>query len=242
MGRKSRAKRENRLRREMGLSEEAFGRLNLSIDPGTSVYRYFPEEWQANALVNGHVWLSTLEACRQHEDPHRGDRREGTETYHSGVAVGDSGDPDFVKVAGRIGLRVGPGCTNNTVRYCTISRTLPDAYVLCTTMKRFPQELKTSFGKYCVEITKPTFFFYHVSAQLGSVGKFRQAAAGPVLYRDQTYVGLQDPPGEIGFVKSPDKYQGQKEFRFIWIPENSIGLAPFSLTCTNVKPFCQRIA
>src|SRR5690606_38160050 len=104
MGRKSGLKRERRELKEHGLSENSSRALVLLDEHSQSVYRFFQEEWQADALARGDVWLSTLETCRAYENPEQGDSEEGYETYNSGHAVGDSSDPELVEVARRSGI------------------------------------------------------------------------------------------------------------------------------------------
>src|SRR4051812_31281980 len=79
------------------------------------VYRFFQEEQHADALVDGLVWLSTLEECRRYEDPARGDRDEGTLTYNTGTITADGDDPTLQLVSQRCGIHIGPGCTNITI-------------------------------------------------------------------------------------------------------------------------------
>jgi len=207
-----------------------------------SIYRFFQEEWQADALANGDVWLSTLETCRKYEDPQQGDPEEAHETYNSGHIVGGSDDPDLVEVARRSGIHIGPGCSDITISDNTRRTVLPDAYVLCTTTDFSPKKLSEKFGRYCVEIAYPKDFFVYVSGILEKSIPIREAAAGKVIYKDRFYTGMESPPGPIGFVKPPDIYAPQKEFRLLWVPKNSNGLNPFLLNCPEVAHLCKRIA
>lgn len=242
MGRKSRLKREHRELKQHGLSEYSSETLVLIDEHGQSIYRFFQEEWQADALARGEVWLSTLKTCRAYEDPEQGDPDEAHETYNSGHAVGDSDDPLFVEVARRSGIHIGPGCSNITISNNTRKTALPDAYVLCTTTEFSPDKLSETFGRYCVELTNAKQFFISVTESLESLVPIREAAAGKVIYKDRYYTGIEPSPGRIGFVKPPDLYASQKEFRFLWIPKNTNGLAPFLLKCPQVNHLCKRIA
>jgi hypothetical protein len=205
-----------------------------------SVYRFFQEEWQADALARGDVWLSTLETCRAYEDPAQGDPEEAHETYNSGHAVGSSDDQDFVEIARKSGIHIGPSCSNITLSNNTRKTVLPNAYVLCTTTEFSPENLSNTFGKYCVEITNPKEFFVRVSASLEKSIPIKEAVAGKVIYKDRHYTGMESPPGPIGFVKPPDLYATQKEFRFLWVPKNSTGLIPFLLKCPDASCLCRR--
>jgi len=242
MGRKSRLKRERRELQQHGLSEGTSKAFLMLGEHNQSVYRFFREEWQADALARGEVWLSTLETCRAYEDPEQGDPEEAHESYNSGHAVGGSDDPDFVEVARRSGIHIGPGCSNITLSNNTKKTVLQDAYVLCTTTEFSPEKLSETFGKYCVEITSPKDFYVRVSAILENSAPIKEAVAGKVIYKDRNYTGMESPPGPIGFVKPPDLYATQREFRIIWVPENSNGLKPFLLKCPEAANLCSRIA
>lgn len=242
MGRKSRLKRERRELKEHGLSANSSRALVLLDEHSQSVYRFFQEEWQADALARGDVWLSTLETCRAYENPEQGDCEEGHETYNSGHAVGGSSDPEFVEVARRSGIHIGPGCSNITISNNTRKSVLPDAYVLCSTTEFSPEKLGETFGRYCVEITNPRLFFIAASEVLERIVSIREAAAGKVIYKNRLYTGMEHPPGPIGFVKPPDLYASQKEFRLLWIPREDSGLNPFLLKCPEVDHLCKRIA
>jgi len=207
-----------------------------------SVYRYFKEEWQADSLVRGEVWLSTLETCRAYENPAQGDPEEAHETYNSGHAVGGSDNHFFVEVARRSGIHIGPGCSNITINNITRKTVLPDAYVICTTTEYSSDKLSETFGRYCVEIAKPKQFFIAISEGIEMLVPIKEAAAGKVIYKDRFYTGMESPPGPIGFVKPLDIYATQKEFRILWIPKNRNGLTPFLLKCPQVCHLCKRIA
>jgi len=242
MGRKSRQKRERRELKEHGLSESSSQTLALLDEHSQSIYRFFQEEWQADALALGEVWLSTLETCRAYENPEQGDAEEAHETYNSGHAVGGGNDPELVEVARRSGIHIGPGVGNITISNNTRKSILPDAYVLCATTEFRPEKLNETFGRYCVEITNPRQFFITVSEVLEGTVSIGKAAAGKVIYKDRFYTGMENPPGPIGFVKPPDLYTSQKEFRLLWILRETKGLTPFLLKCPQVSHLCERIA
>ena len=242
MGRKSRLKKERRELKQHGLADGSSKTLVLLDEHKESIYRFFSEKWQADDLTRGGVWLSTLGTCRTYEDPEQGDPQEAHETYNSGHATGDSNDPTFVERAKKCGIHIGPGCSNITISNNTSSTSLPDAYVLCTTTEFSPEKISDTFGKYCVEITNPREFFVTVSENLESQAAIKEAAAGKIIYKDRSYSGMESPPGPIGFVKPPDLYASQKEFRFLWLPEKSKEITPFLLKCPKISHLCKRIA
>jgi len=206
-----------------------------------SVYRFFKEEEHANALARGDIYLSTLDNCRAYEDAEQGDPEEAYETYLSGHLVGGSDNDKFVEQAQRASIHIGEGCRDIQIINCSSTRTLPDAYVLCTTTEFSPENLNEKFGKYCVEIKDPRKFFVAVSKKLNSISTIREAATREIIYRDRNYTGLDQPPGPIGFVKPSVPYEKQKEFRFLWIMENMGELNPPLLKCPEISHLCRRV-
>ncbi len=141
-----------------------FNKKLYHLDDHTeSIYRFFSEEWEADALVQGKVWLSTLNKCRAYEDAEQGDKDEAHLTYNSGYLVGDGDDRDFVRQAKQAGVKISSGSINCGIIDCVRTTSIEDAYVLCTTLEFSPEKLSEKFGKYCVEITDPIGFFHAVS-------------------------------------------------------------------------------
>jgi len=241
MGRKSRLKWERRKLKNHGLSQSSSRSLVQLDEHNQYVYRFFHEEWQADALEQGDVWLSTLETCRAYENPEQGDAEEAHETYNSGHVVDGSSDPELIEVARRSGIHIGPGCSKITISNNRRKSVLLDAYVFCTTTEFSPEKLGEIFGRYCVKITNPRQFFVSVSEVLEGTVSIRKAAAGNVIYKDRLYAGMEHPPGPIGFVKPPDLYASQKEFRFLWVPRETKGLSPFLIKCPLIGHLCKRI-
>lgn len=242
MGKKSRLKKERRVLNSGVFSQDTLKKLVTFDGYNEPIYRFFPEEWQAESLCKGNVWMSTLETCRQYEDPLQGDPEEATHTYNSGHIFGGSDDPAFVEMAARSGVYIGPGCSGITISSCKNIQRISDAYVLCTTKEFSPQNLSNTFGNYCVKISNPTEFFKLISIALHKKRKIREGSMGLVQYKDRDYTGLQPPPGPIGFVKPSDKYSPQKEFRLLWIPEDFESINPFLLECPEVSELCSQIA
>ncbi|QKJ65627.1 hypothetical protein HQN60_02100 [Deefgea piscis] len=241
MGKKSRLKKERRSHPNATDNQNPIDRL-ISLDNfNGAVYRFFPEEWQADELCNGNIWISTLESCRKYEDPSQGDSHEATQTYQSGHIAGGSNDLAFIEMASRSGISIGEGCSNITISNCNNTQKLSDAYVICTTKSFQPENLSDTFGKYCVKISNPMIFFRLVSLELNKYKSIREGAIGLIQYKDRHYTGLQPVPGPIGFIKPRDPYSNQNEFRFLWIPRNNIALHPFSLKCQSITKFCTRI-
>lgn len=234
MGRASRTKREKRAQ-------------DVSV-----LYRFFTEAAHADAFVEGNIKLSTLEACRKHENSEQGDAEEAIHRYNSGHIVGSSGDVDYSLIASRCGV-VDLGYNKNTViSNNTVIELIPDAFVLCTTKEYDPDTMRVAFGSYCVEITDINRLYQLVTRALSKKYSIQNAQYGHVLYKERSYVGIQEPPGPIGFVKPAYKYtykkiisyKDQKEFRFLWtLINNNTNLEPFILeNVPKISEFCRRIA
>jgi hypothetical protein len=248
MGRASRMKRERRLAKfsdlrafPIPLTQSGPARLSAQDSPN-KVYRFFKESTHADAFASGIIRLSTLETCRAYEDPYQGDPDEAVHRYNSGHAVGGSDDAAFKLIAERSGIFIGPGCSNVTVSDCHSVRRLPDAFVLCTTEQFDPARLSDTFGRYCVEIERPQDFFRLLTGSLSKLHAVRESAFGRVIYRERSFAGLQDPPGPIGFVKPPDRYNSQREVRFLWTSLTGTPLVPFELHAPECAALCKRIA
>lgn len=243
MGRKSRLKKERRAKKiEETMQNEVFKKLFTLDKYDQPIYRFFSEKWQADALCEGKIWVSTLEECRKYECPLQGDPDEATEIYKSGHIVGGGGDPEFVEMAARSGVSIGGGASNITISDCTNIKRLPDAYVLCTTSVFNPSALSETFGNYCVKISNPIEFFKRVSLALNEVCTIKEGAVGLVQYKERHYTGLDNRPGPIGFVKPKEKYSPQNEFRFLWLPEAHGEIQPFLLECLEVSELCAPMA
>ena len=239
MGKKSRLKKEQReLKKIEQANSEVISKL-VSIDGyNNPIYRFFPEKWQAEALCQGKVWISTLETCRSYEDPLQGDSEEATQIYKSGHIVGGGSDSNFVEMASRCGIAIGENCTNITISNGTNTQKLPDAFVLCTTREFKPESLSDTFGSYCVQISNPVEFFKRSSIELNKYIEIKEGGMGLVQYKDRIYTGLETPPGPVGFVKPSDIYSTQKEFRMLWIPTKKSAIKPFLLKCPEISELC----
>ena len=204
-----------------------------------AVFRFLKEKSQADDLLAGRVWISTLNACRAHEEGGRGDAGEASIEYNSGFANGDSGDAKLETIARRVGINLGPNCSNITINDCTSRNSIKDAFVLCTTLVYSPDKLSPVFGNHCVEIFDSEEFFRRVSSRLHAQHPIKEFARGPVIYRPRQFHGLESEPGPLGFVKPPDQYQDQKEFRMLWVPHDFSKLVPFLLNVPEVIPLCR---
>jgi hypothetical protein len=51
--------------------------IQIERDAPPRLYRFFKCLEHAQNFADGRIWISTLEACRKHEDPQQGDSEEG---------------------------------------------------------------------------------------------------------------------------------------------------------------------
>lgn len=216
----------------------------IPAKPKASVYRFFKEEKYAREFLQGSsIRLGTLGEFRSYECTEQGDPEEAEETYHSGSFHGYGSDPIVRERARRLGIDIKKGHPESQVIISinnSASRTrLQDAYVLCTTTY-YSEEMKEVFGKYCVEITHPEKFFNTINIKIRTEKAIKESIYGLVLYRDQSYTGIEQPPGIIGFVKRPS-YASQRECRLIFLPQNSNSIKPIFLECPEVEDICRLV-
>lgn len=211
------------------------------FDQPKVVYRFFPAEEHADALIKGRVWVSTLETCRAFEDRQRGDKDEGTSKYNSGTATGDSADTLLQFISTRAGIYIGPSCSNITVSNNTRKTRIPDGWLLCATERYAPDRME-GFGKFCVEIQQADEFFRRLTALIGSEYAISEALHGPVLYASREFRFTDPQPGPLGFVKPVDDYEQQQEYRMLWQPKDSSSIQPREWRCDAIRELVHRIA
>lgn len=208
-----------------------------------AVYRFMREETHVDSMLQGNVYLSTLETCRKHENKERGDRYEGYSFYSSGIASGTGSEPHMQTVASRLGFRMGLS-THGYFAWCSSQTRLRDSFVLCTTDK-FSTSMFKDFGNYCVEISRLPDFYMLMNKLLKQNHNIGHGLAGYTLYEDRWYEGLEPPPAPpttVALLK-PERYKNQKEYRFSWNPVPNIGdLTPFTVSSDELIPFFRRIS
>lgn len=220
---------------DLGLEKEA-KLYDLDKKP---VYRFFDKEEYADSFMRGEIRLGTLKQYREDEDLERGDAEEASETYNTGYAVGRGDDPEIIRRAQNSGMYFGPNCGEVTLDNNTRITSLPEAYVLCTTLEFPPKNLSDVFGEFSVEITNPDQFFITVSNKLNSISS-TQGVAGSIQYQDRSYMGMESRPGLIGFVK-PASYSSQKEFRFLWRMSNNPAETHLTIQCPEVSDLFKKM-
>ncbi|MEX5602096.1 hypothetical protein [Pseudomonas syringae] len=234
-GVKHKASNKNKLIGNVDFSESIASRVQ-------SVYRYFDDEKFADAFVQGAIYISTLEKCRQYEDPLQGDPHEGHDFYSTGSTItGDGDDPEFVSMAARLGIYIAPHVKQTSLNVKLATAVLRHAYVLCTTIGFESDDLENTFGNYCVKIEDVEGFFNAVTrclcVQLGSL----RAGHRSIIYKERFTTGMQPMPGPIGFVKPPDKYASQCEYRFLWFKDPEEDAQPLVIHCPEAAKYVTRV-
>lgn len=96
------------------------------------VYRFFDQESHADDFLRGDILVTTLNKCRDHEDPTRRDAREATETYHTGVVRGHTtSNPAIGRIAEHLGVVRRDYATRVDLTGNVLEHTAPDAHLLC---------------------------------------------------------------------------------------------------------------
>ena len=204
-------------------------------------YRYFSEVEHAEQFVRGKIFTNTLTILRKLEDAERGDPEEGTEHYTLGHASTDDMPVETVKkLAVRAGITLGGKIGPEVVVNGRSRKFIPDAWVLCTTMRDDPAAMG-AFGQACVEIRDPHAFFERLSGVIANKAELEVASSGPVNYASNAYADLEDEPGRIGYVKAPDKYQHQREYRGLWIPARQAKISKRTWNCPAVRDLIRRL-
>jgi hypothetical protein len=188
-------------------------RLMAGIFP-KEIFKWVPEQWQADALCRGDVFLSTLSYCRNCEHPGIGDQMEAKQYYSSGDL--DPAHPDFQRAAANLGVSFPNGVNRNTsISNCTSFNELPNALLFCASQVFDSAAMSGDFGGHCVRIREVERFCDAVRDGLWAAGRtLTGMACAPVVYRSQIVCGYEEA-GPLGFTKAPDRYSSQQEWRML---------------------------
>lgn len=215
----------------------------LTDAPG-KVFRFFEKPEHAEDFAKGKIWISTLERCRQYEDPKQGDKDEATFTHYvDEVVITDGRETKNQMLAARMGIKIPSSPINLTVKNSIFYFRLPDGLVLCTTLRYAPDTLSDNFGKHCVEISRPEEFFRTLTESLLSTyPMIEDAACGPISYTDRVSPVHNALPNQIGFIKPSDPYADQEEYRMLWLVKHDVSLTPGVIYNPALANYCKRIA
>lgn len=212
---------------------------------GDKVYKYCPERQFAEDLLSGRPWITTIDTCRSYEHPLQGDAGEAIHEFINCSLTGGSEDIHFVEMAKELGIHIGPGGKNFTVRSRHAKMQLRDAYIYCTSGMHSPSSMAEPFGRYCVEIRYPDKFFLEVTKIIQSMTTLRSACIGQVAYIDRKFVNVTAPGNigrHLGFFKPPDPYAEQREVRMLWDAGPTINIEPFKLPNSDIGSLCRLLS
>ncbi len=203
------------------------------------VYRLFKEKWQAECFLKGDIWLSTLEECRNYENSEQGDPNEGKQVHLVSSVSGSPAEPRIQEIARRQGIEIGTSGGGGSISISQNVHTSvhENSYLLCTS-KVYNERLKDVFGQYVVEITDVYEFNSRLSFSLFDQFKIFQGMAGEVQYTKQTYLDLEPIPKREIFLIKDNRYEYQKEFRFVWRAHKPM-IKPFLFSCPSLSYLCK---
>jgi hypothetical protein len=183
------------------------------------VYKWLWTEEHVDQLLNGHIWLSTLGYCRKVEGkPGIGDPYEATQKYQVTRASGNVGDPQFDHVLKHLQFIKMQLRKDVVIEDCAYIVQTPDAFLFCTCEHFNPEAASGRLGIYCVEITGPLQFAKRLSEALLPITRGHEKIVGRVTYGEPDYRDQELPLGPLGFVKRPDEFADQVEFRMLFKP------------------------
>ena len=220
---------------------------------GLPLYRFFKEPWQAEALLDGKVWIGTLKNCREFECPQQGDRDEGTSTFHQQkllinnrivtkedhLIMNHMPIKGFLPPAGEFYK----GCidlSNNIVK-----KNIPNGFLLCTTNAPADLQSQSTEWNHGVEITlrQSKFFKLLMTAMIRQgipIINYRHAWANYSVSR--LYSDVNNAPQNLAFIK-PDRHKAQSEYRFFWeAPKNyDYPKEGILIDCPEIKPYLKKM-
>lgn len=205
------------------------------------LYRFLDVEEHANNFAKGQIFVSTLNRCREHEDPKRRDSGEAIHMYNSGAWTGDGQEEHIRAVSSHLGIDVSES-TDITLQTNTSRRALPDAYVLCATSDPNPDRMGEKMGPYCIEISSPLDFGNVLFDRLRQLLPLEEKCAfDQVQYKPREHEGLERPPGKIGFVK-PIHFAPEAEWRWLFMAAEKHSPQGLVVDAPEAAQFLRRIA
>jgi hypothetical protein len=205
--------------------------------PPKVVYRFFDVKDHARQLLEGKVWVSTLEWCRTC-DSIRADKGEGSHHWKVPKVTRQSPQSERRRVLDQLAamghLEVGGDDSKGELEDVQVFHKIPDAYVFCTSTRR---NLKR-FGTYCVQISRPENFFLATSQRMLQVVPRGTADMSYMTYGDRLFEGVEGPgnvhPGFLG----PKANEDEDELRMLWTPPRPQVLNRFVLDVPEVAHLC----
>lgn len=213
--------------------------------------RFFKNKEQALAFLDGDVWISTLQKCREFEDPQQGDIDEGSSTFHQEFLTIKNRiiTEEDIAIANLVGVRLpaaGSFYDGEIVLENNLGKTLiKNGFLLCTTNDPVSLQAQSPEWEYGIEINmNPDDFFRYLTMSLLikkipiSKGRHDWADYDTArIYRDYTQK-LEN----LAFLK-PNIHKKQSEYRFFWETRNHFEYPPngILIKCPQVKPFLRKL-
>lgn len=134
--------------------------------PGNSeiAYRYFDQADDSQRLVDGYVWVSTVDHIRK-ANGLRGDAREMTWAYRPDGLDSQNDDEAIKATLASLDIEVAPGgrVQISGVNF-VIERRDPNTFMLCASEFPPTRRLLRTFGKNCVKIDCMPSFWNAITA------------------------------------------------------------------------------
>lgn len=203
-------------------------------------YKFVEKTDYAKKMCAGEFRIGTLSQYRKIENKQQGDQDEAIHEYNSGKFNGKANDKSAQIILDRLGIKIDGGGNvflDNNKRIDKIQ----DAFVFCLTETYAPKTFAEDFGGHCVSINHLDLLFYKLTEGLRMHYKINSAKAGRIIYAERKYEGLDQDPGELGFVKPAERFGGQSEIRFLWAVEGPHELSPLDLKIPEIRNLIKQI-
>lgn len=220
---------------------ESLPRFGIETPTPTAVYRYINDDEYAERMLDGYLYIPTLQMSRDREDEERGDKYEGYKRYYVESASGSLDSPKVRYAAEQLGVSFGDSSAGNvSFAWCSSNKRFSDAYILCTSRVLTPHMFE-SFGKHCIEIVNIPLFYEIVSEILERDYDVYHGIAAKTIYNDRWYSGEELPPKAHVELLKPANYKHQREYRFAWNTRGKGTLKPLTIYSEKFKQLFKRI-
>lgn len=214
---------------------------------GLPLYRFFPEEWQAQCFMEGKIWLSTLERCRSYEDEQQGDRNEGSSKYTLNLNTTNRFiNEEDVIAAAHAGIMIGDMCFNFQINNSQVTNVIRDGFILCTTNDPDSLIKKNNIWKYGVKIDlEPRKLAYFLTNAIlrENIPISTPFKHGWTKYGDfRNYSNYKDKPSNTAFLKD-EIHKEQSEYRF-FVEANDSYIYPnegILIDCPEIIKYLEKI-
>ena len=186
------------------------------------VYRYLDELEHAQRLLDGYVWLSTLEWCRSKENM-RNDPTDGQKSYSSGRYDDSTATPELSAAVtkgleGAVKFEPGSGVLLHNIGSIEV---IPSANLFCSSVSRSAPNMRSQFGQHCICIADPAAFFFAVTNAMVIREGLPVDFAGHdyIDYTGRHRAGL-DTSDVNPMLSSYKDLANEKEYRMYWTMNN----------------------